>query len=149
MFSIRPIQPNDTPSLMGLVKELAEFEKALHAVTLTPEQMLKDGFGENPLFGGYVVETENHDIVAMAIYYYRYSTWKGKVLYLEDLYIQPSYRRFGIGKMLFDRLILHAQQHNCQRVTWQVLDWNEPAVKFYEKIGATIDKEWWNGYLEV
>ncbi len=148
-INIRPMQAQDSENVMNLVRELAEYEKALHAVILTPEQMQKDGFGANPLFGAYVAETENGNMVAMALYYYRYSTWKGRVLYLEDLYIQPDFRRFGIGKMLFDKLILHAQQHDCQRITWQVLDWNEPAVKFYEKIGATIDKEWWNGYLEV
>lgn len=147
-FLIRSITPADVPAVHALVCELAEFEKGLHEVTNSVEQILIDGFGENPIFGGMVVEKDGN-IIGMAIYYFRYSTWKGKILYLEDIYIQPEYRRFGIGEALFKALEQLAHETHCRRITWQVLDWNESALKFYEKIGAEIDKNWWNGHLNL
>ncbi|TAE76098.1 MAG: GNAT family N-acetyltransferase [Bacteroidetes bacterium] len=147
-FDIKKIEKKHIPDLLRLIKELAEYEKAPQEVTNTTQKMLEDGFGENPIFGGYVAEIDNK-IVGMAIYYYRYSTWKGRVLYLEDLYIMPEYRRLGIGEAFFDVLIQYAKNTNCARITWQVLDWNTPAIKFYEKLGAKIDKGWWNGFMDL
>ncbi len=147
-FSIKKFEKNHIPDVLNLIKELAEYEKAPREVTNTTEKMLEDGFGETPIFGGYITEIEGK-IIGMAIYYYRYSTWKGRVLYLEDLYIMPEYRRLGIGEAFFEELINHAKNTNCARITWQVLDWNTPAVKFYEKLGAKIDKGWWNGSIDL
>lgn len=148
MFIIKKFEKENIAEVLQLIKDLAEYEKAPLEVTNTAEKMLADGFGENPIFGGYVAFIEDK-IVGMAIYYYRYSTWKGRVLYLEDLYIMPEYRRLGIGEAFFEYLIQHAKDTKCQRITWQVLDWNTPAVRFYEKLGANIDKGWWNGYIEL
>jgi GNAT superfamily N-acetyltransferase len=145
MPHIRKGTPQDIEALHGLICELAEFEKALPEVTNTPAQLLQDGFGENLLFGFYVAE-ETGKVIGMALYYYRYSTWKGKVLYLEDIYIQPAYRGKGIGEAFFKVLEKHALENGCSRLQLQVLDWNEPAVRFYEKMNMSIDKEWWNVY---
>lgn len=145
-FKIREGKPEDLPQLMGLVKELAEYERALDQVETSVEQMQRDGFGEKPLFGFFVAE-KGTEILGMALYYYRYSTWKGKVLYLEDLYIKEVYRRYKIGFYLFEALIAHAREENCSRISWQVLEWNEPAIRFYEKIGSEFDGEWVNGFL--
>lgn len=148
MAHIRKGTPEDINALHALICELAEFERALPEVTNTPEQLLKDGFGENPLYGFYVAELEAR-VVGIALYYYRYSTWKGKVLYLEDIYIQPAYRGQGIGEAFIKVLETHAQTEQCARLQLQVLDWNEPAVRFYEKMGMSIDKEWWNVYKTI
>ena len=156
-FSLRAGTPADIPAVLALIKQLAEYEKAPLEVSNTPEQMLIDGFSENPIFHLIVAETsgnatlENNQkiMVGMAITYYRYSTWKGRVLYLEDLYILPEYRRFGLGERFFALLLEKAKQDKCQRVSWQVLDWNEPAINFYKKLGATLDPEWINGFIEV
>ena len=110
--------------------------------------MKKDGFGPNPLFSCIVAESES-DIIGFALYYYRYSTWKGQVLYLEDLYVKEEKRNLGIGQQLFDSVIKAAKNTNCQRISWQVLEWNVGAIKFYNKYEAGFDKQWWNGYLEV
>ena len=156
-FSLRAGTPADIPAVLALIKQLAEYEKAPLEVSNTPEQMLIDGFSENPIFHLIVAETnenataENNQkiMVGMAITYYRYSTWKGRVLYLEDLYILPEYRRFGLGERFFVLLLEKAKQDKCQRVSWQVLDWNEPAINFYKKLGATLDPEWINGFIEI
>ena len=136
------------PQVIGLVNELALFEKASEEVINTAEQMKMDGFGNNPLFKCIVAESDS-GILGFALYYYRYSTWKGKCLYLEDFYVKEDFRNFGIGKELFETIIKTAKHDNCKRINWQVLDWNEPAIKFYEKYKAGFDKEWWNGYLEL
>lgn len=148
MAHIRKGTPEDINALHALICELAEFERALPEVTNTPEQLLKDGFSENPLYGFYVAELEAR-VVGIALYYYRYSTWKGKVLYLEDIYIQPAHRGQGIGEAFMRVLETHAQTEQCARLQLQVLDWNEPAVRFYEKMGMSIDKEWWNVYKTI
>lgn len=145
---IRPAIESDTNEIMGLVNELAIFERAPEEVINTAEQMKLDGFGANPLFKSIVAESDS-GILGFALYYYRYSTWKGKVLYLEDFYVKEAYRNFGIGKQLFDEVIKTAKNDKCQRISWQVLEWNEPAIKFYEKYNAGFDKEWWNGFLEL
>ncbi len=156
-FSLRTGTPADIPAVLALIKQLAEYEKAPLEVSNTPEQMLIDGFSENPIFHLIVAETTTNNnnqtettiLVGMAITYYRYSTWKGRVLYLEDLYILPEYRRFGLGERFFALLLEKAKKDKCQRVSWQVLDWNEPAINFYKKLGATLDPEWINGFIEI
>ncbi len=133
---------------MDLVNELALFEKAPEEVINTAEQMKIDGFGKYPLFKCIVAESDSK-ILGFALYYYRYSTWKGKCLYLEDFFVKEDYRNFGIGKELFETIVKTAKHDNCKRINWQVLDWNETAIKFYEKYNAGFDKEWWNGFLEL
>jgi len=145
---IRKALKNDIPQIMELIHELAVFEKEPDAVINTIKQMELDGFGDSPLFKCIVAERESN-ILGFTLYYYRYSTWKGKVLYLEDFYVKEKYRNFGIGKQLFDEIIITAKNDNCQRISWQVLDWNKQAINFYNKFNARYDKEWWNGYLEV
>lgn len=145
-FLIRPIEPSDVAALLGLIRELAEYERAPHEVVNTEAQLLADGFGERPLYGGFVAVLDEK-VVGMAIYYYRYSTWKGKVLYLEDIYVQPEYRRYQIGSKLLKTVVQFAAEQKCARVSWQVLDWNEPAINFYKKLDAHFDPEWVNVYL--
>ncbi len=137
----------DLPQVLQLVKELAEYEKALHEVTNTVEQMIVDGFGENPIYGLFVAERDSI-IVGISIYYYRYSTWKGKRLYLEDIVVTQTERSSGIGKRLFERTMKFSLEQNCTGMMWQVLDWNEPAINFYKKYNAKLDGEWVNCNLE-
>jgi len=137
----------DLPRVLELIKELAEFEKAPHEVTNTLEMMERDGFGSDPVFEFFVVENES-GIVGLSLFYYRYSTWKGKRLYLEDIIVTHDQRGQGIGKLLFDRTIQHAREKDCTGMTWQVLDWNEPAIDFYKKYPATFDSDWVNCHLE-
>lgn len=144
---IRPGCKEDIPSVLELVRELAEYERAPEEVTNTAAMMEADGFGVNPVYGMYVA-TKDERIVGLSLYYYRYSTWKGKRLYLEDIIVTLRERGKGIGKKLFDRTIEHALQENCTGITWQVLDWNEPAINFYKKYGAKFDSEWVNCNLE-
>ncbi|MEO1653492.1 MAG: GNAT family N-acetyltransferase [Bacteroidota bacterium] len=145
---IREGKREDVPQVMGLIHALAEYEKASEEVLNTAEQLAEDGFGPNPLYGLYVAEAQDR-IVGMALFFYRYSTWKGKTLYLEDLYVQPQYRKQKIGKALLDVLVERARQENCQRLHWQVLDWNESAIQFYKSLGSTLDGEWINVYLDT
>lgn len=133
----------DLPDVFDLVMELAIYEKAPHEVENSVKQMEQDGFGEKPIFDFFVAE-ENNIIVGTAIYYYRYSTWKGKALYLEDLVVKESERGKGYGKYLLDAIIIEAKNTNSKQVRWQVLDWNEPAINFYKKLGADLDEEWIN-----
>ncbi len=146
--NIRQGTPDDVGAVLQLIKELAAYEKALEEVQINKAQLLADGFGEKPLFGLLVVEVEQ-TIVGFALYFYRYSTWKGKLLYLEDLYLKPEARQQQLGTRLFEALTQIARKEKCQRIVWQVLEWNEPAIKFYEKIGAKFDGEWVNAYLRV
>lgn len=138
---------SDLPRVLELVKELAEFERAPHEVTNTVKLMEEDGFGPNPIYGFFVAENER-GIVGLSLYYWRYSTWKGKRLYLEDIIVTEKERGSGIGKLLFDRTMQHAMDENCSGMMWQVLEWNEPAIKFYKKYGAKLDEEWTNCTLE-
>jgi GNAT superfamily N-acetyltransferase len=146
-ITIRKGTPDDVPQVFQLVQELALFERAPEQVTNTPEMMLKDGFGLEPIFGLFVAEVEGH-IVGISLYYFRYSTWKGKRLYLEDLIVTESMRGHGLGKMLLDRTVEEAHNTNCTGMMWQVLDWNEPAIKFYQSYGARLDGEWINCHLD-
>lgn len=140
---IRQGTPTDVPAAFTLVQELALFEKAPHEVDNTPERMLQDGFSENPVFGFLVAELANQ-VVGISFYYFRYSTWKGKRLYLEDLLVTEQHRGKGIGKLLFDATIEIARKFNCNGMSWQVLDWNTPAIDFYKKYGAQLDGQWVN-----
>ncbi len=147
-INIRKGIPADVGVVLTLIKDLAAYEKALEGVEMTETQLLADGFGKQPLFGLFVVEVE-HEIVGFALYFYRYSTWKGKLLYLEDIYIKPEMRQHQLGTRLFEALTRVAKEEKCKRIVWQVLEWNEPAIKFYEKLGAEFDAEWVNAYLPI
>jgi GNAT superfamily N-acetyltransferase len=143
---IRPGLKSDLSKALELINDLALFEKAPEQVTITLEQLEKDGFEGIPLYHFLVAES-NHEVVGMAFYYFRYSTWKGKILYLEDFVVKQEHRSKGIGKMLFNELKSQAVQDNCVGMSWQVLDWNEGAIRFYKSIGAELDDEWMNGKL--
>lgn len=146
-YTLRPGQPADIPQAFALVQELALFEKAPEQVTNTPEAMLRDGFGPNPLYGLLVAEAEGK-IVGMSLYYFRYSTWKGKRLYLEDLIVTETWRGKGLGEALLKATIEKAREENCTGLMWQVLDWNQPAITFYQKFGARFDGEWVNVHID-
>ncbi len=144
---IREGKKKDLPRALELVNELALYEKAPQEVINTVALMEEDGFGANPIFGFFVAETSK-GIVGISIYYWRYSTWKGKRLYLEDIVVTESERGNGYGKILFNRTMQHALDSNCSGMMWQVLDWNEPAINFYKKYNAKLDGEWINCGLE-
>ncbi len=145
-ITIRNATKNDLPAVIDLIKELADFEKALHEVTISLNELVKDGFGENPLFWIILAEVDAV-IVGMSFYYIRYSTWTGRNLYLEDIIVKEDYRGNNIGKMLFEETIKEAKKMNVRQMMWQVLDWNEPAIRFYKKFDAELDPEWINGKL--
>jgi GNAT superfamily N-acetyltransferase len=145
--TIRQGQKQDLPQVLALVKELANYEKAPHEVINTVAQIEQDGFGTNPIYGFFVAENEN-GIVGLSLFYWRYSTWKGKRLYLEDIIVTEKERGKQIGKLLFERTMQHTLEENCSGMMWQVFDWNEPAIKFYKKFGSKIDNEWINCTLE-
>lgn len=136
----------DAPKVIALVKELALYEKAPNEVTLTLEELVDDGFGANPIYGLFVAE-EGSEVVGIALYYEKYSTWKGRSLFLEDIIVTESKRGLGIGHLLFEEVISVAKTRNSARMEWQVLDWNEPAINFYKKYNAELDGEWLNGKL--
>lgn len=146
-MNIRVGRKEDLPRVLELVKELAAFERAPEQVINTIAQMEIDGFGPSPIFGFFVGENEN-GIVGLSLYYWRYSTWKGKRLYLEDIIVTESERGKGMGKKLFDRTLQHALDSECSGMMWQVLDWNTPAIEFYGKYGASLSNEWINCSLE-
>jgi GNAT superfamily N-acetyltransferase len=145
---VREGQRNDLPRVLELVRELAAFERAPHEVTNTLEMMERDGFGPAPVYGLFVADGPG-GIVGISVYYYRYSTWKGKRLYLEDIVVSESERGRGIGQSLFEITMRKALQEHCTGMMWQVLDWNEPAINFYKKFGARFDAEWINVNLEA
>ena len=145
-FNIRKATKEDLPQVLDLVKELALYEKAPEEVTISLEDLEKDGFGEHPLY--WIILAENEQgILGMSFYYIRYSTWKGKCLYLEDIVVKEEYRGKKIGKVLFEETIKAAKEMNAKLMNWQVLDWNEPAINFYKKFDAELDGEWINGKL--
>ncbi len=146
-ITIRRGRKEDLPRTLELIKELATYERAPHEVTNTVELMEHDGFGANPVYGFYVAEQDGV-IIGISLYYFRYSTWKGKRLYLEDIVVTESERGKGAGKMLFDRTLQHALDEGCTGMMWQVLEWNEPAINFYKKYGSKLDDEWTNCSLE-
>lgn len=136
----------DVDSLFALIHELAVFEKAEHEVISTRESLLKDGFSSPPLFEFFVAEVDGA-VAGIALTYYKYSTWKGRCLYLEDLIVREEMRGHGIGKKLFEHVLQKATSEGVGRLEWQVLDWNEDAIKFYEKYESEISHEWLNGRI--
>ncbi|SOE23640.1 Acetyltransferase (GNAT) family protein [Spirosomataceae bacterium TFI 002] len=142
-MTIREATIQDVPDMMKLVHELAVYEKAGDQVINTVEQMEIDGFGQNPLFGAYVAIIDG-ETIGTAIYYYRYSTWKGKRLYLEDIVVTESKRGVGAGKQLFEAILAKAKESKCSGLMWQVLDWNESAIDFYKRYDADLDDSWVN-----
>ncbi len=147
MTTIRAGCKEDLPRALELIRELAGYEHAEHEVANTVALMEQEGFGSQPIFGFFVAETER-GIVGLSLYYWRYSTWKGKRLYLEDIIVTEKERGGGIGKKLFDRTMEKALEEDCSGMMWQVLEWNEPAIKFYKKYQAKLDDEWINCNLE-
>lgn len=143
---IREGKREDVADLLRLINQLADYEKALHEVEITEEQLLEDGFGENPIYELIVAELDQK-VVGIALYYYKYSTWKGKCLYLEDFVVDEAFRKHGIGSKLFKAVRAVAQKKYVKRMEWQVLEWNEPAINFYKKEAAELDAEWLNGRL--
>ena len=144
MTTIRTATASDLPAIYNLVTELAIYEKEPDAVTATLEDYQRD-FAEG-LFECQVAEQDGV-VFGMTLYYLTYSTWRGKMLYLEDFVVNQSHRRTGAGKLLFMRVLEVAKEKNCRLLKWQVLDWNKPALDFYAKYNATIEKEWWNGKI--
>lgn len=140
---IRRAEKKDCPRLLELVNELAVYEKAPQEVSVTLEHFEESGFGSNPVWWAFVAEEENV-VLGFALYYIRYSTWKGQRMYLEDILVTEDARGKGIGKLLMDRLIVEAKEKNFSGITWQVLEWNEPAINFYKKYNASFDPEWVN-----
>ena len=135
------------PRVLELIKELALYEKALAQVSNTVPRMERDGFGQNPIFGFFVAE-RGATIIGLSLYYFRYSTWKGKRLYLEDIIVTEKERGSGLGKQLFEQTMQVSIDENCTGMMWQVLDWNEPAINFYKKYNTKIEDEWLNCSLE-
>ena len=147
-MKIRKATIEDCPGMLQLIRELAEYEKAPEEVTVDPKHFEESGFGANPVWWAFVVEETTSNIIAFALYYIRYSTWKGQTMYLEDIIVTESMRGKGIGKMLIEQLIEEAKVKGFKRITWQVLDWNEPAINFYKKFNAKFDPEWVNVTIE-
>ena len=140
-FFIREATKNDADQILDLIKELADFEKELHEVEVTVQDLQQDGFNTTPKFKCFVAEN-NMNIAGIALVYNRYSTWKGKIIHLEDLIVSEKYRGHGIGTLLLDEVVKYAKQLDVKRINWEVLDWNEPAIAFYEKKGAKVLRDW-------
>lgn len=148
MISIRKANAGDCPRMMELVRELALYERAPQEVTVTMEHFRESGFGPNPVWWALVAE-EDGVVQGFALYYIRYSTWKGQRMYLEDILVTEAQRGRGIGGMLMDGLMQEARDKNLNGMTWQVLDWNEPAMNFYRKYDAHFDGEWVNCSIQL
>ena len=164
-IQIRRATKEDCPAIMKLVQELAEYEKEPHAVTVSMEHFIESGFGEKPVWEAFVATSAfgedaepsslqkkegTGEVVGFALYYIRYSTWKGQRMYLEDLLVTDAMRGQGVGKLLFDTLIEECKAKKYSGLVWQVLDWNEPAINFYKKYeGVKFDGEWVNCSLEM
>jgi GNAT superfamily N-acetyltransferase len=140
-MNIRRGTKEDMPAVLELIKELAIFEKEPDAVVVTVADLERDGFGDSPLFQTFVGEVQG-EVIGMALFYYRYSTWKGKTIHLEDLIVREAYRGTGAGSALYREVMNFAKQEGLRRVEWAVLDWNTPAINFYEKSGAKILETW-------
>ena len=139
--TIRPATEADIPTIHALVYELAVYEKEPEAVFTTPEEYLEDF--RNGLFESHVAEMDGK-VVGMTLFFMMYSSWKGKMLYLDDFVVNEQYRRYGVGQKLYDDFVDEGRRRGCRLVKWQVLDWNEPAINFYKKNDAIIETGWWN-----
>ena len=162
-ITIRKAIKEDCPRLLELIHELAVYEKAPDEVTVTLKHFEESGFGEKPVWWAFVATSNSSGLVSpsplerelegevlgFALYYIRYSTWKGQRMYLEDILVTEKARRHGIGKMLVDRLIVEAKEKKLKGIVLQVLEWNEPAINFYKKFNATFDPEWLNCIIDV
>ncbi len=142
VFTIRPATESDLPAIHALMYELAVYEKEPEAVLTTIEEYRADF--QAGLFESQVAETDGQ-VVGMTLFYLAYSSWKGKMLYLDDFVVTETHRRYGLGQLLFDAFLEEGRRRGCRLVKWQVLDWNEPALRFYEKNEAIIEQGWWNG----
>lgn len=153
---IRKAQKEDMNAVLELIQELATFEKEPDAVVVTVADLVRDGFGDNPLFYCFVGEIEGNSneskqakqIVGMALYYYRYSTWKGKTIHLEDLIVKEKMRGSGLGFALYSKIIEQAKIDKVRRIEWAVLDWNTTAINFYEKSGAKVLRDWYIAQMD-
>jgi GNAT superfamily N-acetyltransferase len=142
MLTLRPATPEDAPTILSLVRELAAYERAPDAVVATEASFIQHGFGERPVFHVQIAEWGG-EAAGFALYFFGFSTWTGApVLYLEDLFVRPPFRKRRIGLALMRALAREAVARGCGRFVWQVLDWNEPAIQFYETLGATVLREW-------
>lgn len=148
MLVIRKATPADVPAILALVKELAAYEREPDAVVSTEADFLRDGFGEKPAFAALVAE-DGGSVIGFALYCFSYSTWSGRRrLYLEDLFVEPAHRGKGAGLALMKALAKETLANQCRAFVWQVLDWNEPAIAFYERLGAKVQREWLNVRIE-
>ncbi len=141
-YKIRFAQSSDADDIMSLIQELADFEKEPDAVIINAEYLSVHGFGENPAFRCFLAEDENNNILGMALFYHRFSTWKGLTFHLEDLIVKQQYRKLGVGKALFEAFLNHAKEKKVNRAEWVVLDWNTNAIEFYKSYNATILDDW-------
>jgi len=145
-YIIRPAVKEDCLTIQLLIQELAEYEKMPEGPTLTIKDLERDGFGDRPFFEAFVAATKDSgQVVGFALYFFVYSTWQGKALFLEDIYVQPQHRKQGIGRSFFKHIAQTAVKENCQRINFQVLDWNKPSIDFYKSLGAvdlTNDEGW-------
>jgi GNAT superfamily N-acetyltransferase len=155
---IRRAEKEDCPKLLELIRELAVYERAPEQVTVTIKHFKESGFGEKPVWWAFVASLpstlsqgggDSGNIIGFALYYIRYSTWKGQAMYLEDILVTQSHRSKGVGKLLMDRLIVEAREKKFNRIIWQVLEWNEAAINFYKKYNAEFDPEWVNCQLWI
>jgi GNAT superfamily N-acetyltransferase len=145
---IRQASQKDAKAMMGLIKELAHYEKSPDEVTVSEESFVEAGFGTRPIWWAYVAVVDE-EVIGFALYYLRYSTWKGPRMYLEDILVTEKWRNKGIGKLLFEQLIITAKERKLNGMVWQVLDWNEDAIRFYRKYkGVKFDNGWINCSIE-
>jgi GNAT superfamily N-acetyltransferase len=147
-IQIRRAERQDCNRILELIKELALYERAPDEVNIGSEQLAESGFGEQPVWRGFVAVAEEY-IIGFALYYVRFSTWKGERMYLEDILVTESWRGKGVGSLLFNRLITEARERQFNAIVWQVLNWNEPAIRFYRKYQASFDDTWLNARLEI
>ncbi|MDR3678830.1 MAG: GNAT family N-acetyltransferase [Flavipsychrobacter sp.] len=147
-ITVRRAIETDCPRMLELINELAVFERAPHEVTVTLEHFIESGFGTNPVWWAFVAE-EAGTVIGFALYYIRYSTWKGQRMYLEDILVTEQHRGRNAGRLLMEQLIIEARQKKLAGITWQVLDWNTTAIKFYEKYTSKFDGEWVNVSMDI
>lgn len=146
--TVRAAEKADCETMLELVRELAVYERAPDEVTVSMEHFIESGFGDKPVWWAYVAEAEGK-VIGFALYYVRYSTWKGQRMYLEDILVTEAWRRRGVGRQLMDKLVAVAKEKGFIGITWQVLDWNEPAIDFYKTYNAKFDPEWVNVSIEI